>query len=159
VTQRVVITGVAGFIGSNLADFLLSRGYRVIGVDNLAYGVREQIPDGVEFHPLDIRAPELVHLIEAGDTVVHLAAKNCLADCLADPLETSSINVTGSVNVFEACRKKNAAKVIYAESSAVYEGSQVMPTPESEVKPESFYAVSKVAEMIFAQAYERFYGL
>lgn len=158
-TPRVVITGVAGFIGSNLADYLLERGYAVVGVDNLAYGVKEQIPARVVFHPLDIRAPELAHVIEAGDVIFHLAAKNCLADCLADPLETSSINVTGSVNVFEAARKKRAAKVIYAESSAVYEGSKVMPTPEREVMPESFYSVSKVAEMYFAHAYERFYGL
>lgn len=157
--QRVVITGVAGFIGSNLADFLLARDYSVVGVDNLAYGVREQIPSGVVFHPLDIRSPEMVHVLEEGDVVVHLAAKNCLADCLADPLETSSINVTGSVNVFEACRKKKVAKVIYAESSSVYEGSKLMPTPEHDVKPESFYSVSKVAEMFFAHAYERFYGL
>ncbi len=156
---RVVITGVAGFIGSNLADYLLGRGYRVVGVDNLAYGVREQIPAGVEFHPLDIRATEFVHVIEPGDVIVHLAAKNCLADCLADPLETSSINVTGSVNVFEAARKKNAKKVIYAESSAMYEGSKLMPTPEHDVHPESFYSVSKYAEMVFAHAYERFYGI
>jgi nucleoside-diphosphate-sugar epimerase len=159
VKPRVVITGVAGFIGSNLADWLLARDYSVIGVDNLAYGVKEQIPSRVVFHPLDIRAPELAHVIEEGDVVFHLAAKNCLADCLADPLETSSINVTGSVNVFEAARKKKAAKVIYAESSALYEGSKLMPTPEHDVKPESFYSVSKVAEMYFAHAYERFYGL
>jgi UDP-glucose 4-epimerase len=128
-------------------------------VDNLAYGVREQIPSGCLFHPLDIRAPEFAHVIEPGDVIVHLAAKNCLADCLADPLETSSINVTGSVNVFEAARKKNARKVIYAESSAMYEGSKLMPTPEHDVHPESFYSVSKFAEMVFAHAYERFYGL
>jgi UDP-glucose 4-epimerase len=159
VKPRVVITGVAGFIGSNLADFLLARGYSVVGVDNLAYGVKEQIPEQVRFHPLDIRAPELHHVIEEGDVVFHLAAKNCLADCLADPLETSSINVTGSVNVFEAARKKRAAKVVYAESSAMYEGSKLMPTPEHDVHPESFYSVSKFAEMAFAHAYERFYGL
>lgn len=156
---RVLITGVAGFIGSNLADHLLRNGYTVAGVDNLAYGVRSQIPDGVLFHELDIRSPALHEVFQAGDVVVHLAAKNCIADCQADPLETSSINVTGSVNVFEAARRAQAAKVIYAESSAIYEGSKVLPTPESEVHPESFYAVSKAAEMLFAEAYTRYYGL
>ncbi|MBW4660799.1 MAG: NAD-dependent epimerase/dehydratase family protein [Drouetiella hepatica Uher 2000/2452] len=159
-TQRtVLITGVAGFIGSNLADRLLSEGFRVIGIDNLSYGVLEQVPEGVEFHKLDIRSSEIYPLFNQVDAVYHLAAKNCIADCQIDPLETSDINVTGTVNVFEASRRGQVGKVIYAESSALYEGSSVMPTPESEVYPQSFYAVSKLAGMAFAEAYRRFYGL
>ena len=159
-TQRtVLITGVAGFIGSNLADRLLSEGFRVIGIDNLSYGVIEQVPEGVEFHKLDIRSPDIYPLFRGVDAVYHLAAKNCIADCQNDPLETSDINVTGTVNVFEASRQGQVGKVIYAESSALYEGSSVMPTPESEVYPQSFYAVSKLAGMAFAEAYRRFYGL
>ncbi|HEY9642532.1 MAG TPA: NAD-dependent epimerase/dehydratase family protein [Coleofasciculaceae cyanobacterium] len=159
-TQRtVLITGVAGFIGSNLADRLLTEGFRVIGIDNLSYGVIEQVPDGVEFHQLDIRSPDIYPLFKQVDAVYHLAAKNCIADCQTDPLETSDINVTGTVNVFEASRRGEVGKVIYAESSALYEGSNVMPTPESEVYPQSFYAVSKLAGMAFAEAYRRFYGL
>jgi nucleoside-diphosphate-sugar epimerase len=159
-TQRtVLVTGVAGFIGSNLADRLLREGFRVIGIDNLSYGVIEQVPEGVEFHKLDIRSPDIYPLFQKVDAVYHLAAKNCIADCQNDPLETSDINVTGTVNVFEAARRGEAGKVIYAESSALYEGSSVMPTPESEVYPESFYAVSKLAGMAFAEAYRRFYGM
>ncbi len=159
-TQRtVLITGVAGFIGSNLAGRLLAEGFRVIGIDNLAYGVIEQVPEGVEFHELDIRSAEIYPLFEGVEAIFHLAAKNCIADCQADPLETSDINVTGTVNVFESARRGNVGKVIYAESSALYEGSKVMPTPESEVYPQSFYAVSKLAAMSFAEAYRRFYGL
>lgn len=156
---RVLITGVAGFIGSNLADHLLRAGYEVVGIDNLAYGVREQVPDDCTFHEIDIRSPALSELVNPGDVIFHLAAKNCIADCQADPVETASINVHGTVNVFEAARKKEAAKVVYAESSAMYEGSSVMPTPESEVAAESFYAVSKLGSMLFAEAYERYYGL
>ncbi len=159
-TQRtILITGVAGFIGSNLADRLLSEGFRVIGIDNLSYGVIEQVPEGVEFHKLDIRSPDIYPLFKGLDAVYHLAAKNCIADCQNDPLETSDINVTGTVNVFEASRQGQVGKVIYAESSALYEGSAVMPTPESEVYPQSFYAVSKLAGMAFAESYRRFYGL
>ena len=157
--RTVLITGVAGFIGSNLADRLLTEGFRVIGIDNLSYGVIEQVPAGVEFHKLDIRSPDIYPLFQNVDAVYHLAAKNCIADCQNDPLETSDINVTGTVNVFEAARRGEAGKVIYAESSALYEGSSVMPTPESEVYPESFYAVSKLAGMAFAEAYRRFYGM
>lgn len=156
---RVVITGVAGFIGSNLADRLLQEGYRVVGIDDLSYGIREQIPHGVMFHLLDIRSPQLAEFIEPGDVIFHLAAKNCIADCQKDPIETADINVTGTVVLFEAARQKKARKVIYAESSALYEGISKLPTPEHSVKPESFYAVSKLAGMVFAEAYQRFYHL
>ncbi|MDX2194687.1 MAG: NAD-dependent epimerase/dehydratase family protein [Gemmatimonadales bacterium] len=156
---RVVVTGVAGFVGSNLADRLLAEGYEVVGIDNLAYGVREQVPEGTEFHQVDIRDRGLEDLLAGADALFHLAAKNCIADCQQDPLETAAINVTGSVNVFEACRKARVGKVVYAESSAVYEGSTMLPTPESEERPESFYALSKSAERLFALGYERWAGL
>lgn len=155
----VVVTGVAGFIGSNLADRLLREGYRVVGIDNLAYGVREQVPEGVEFHQRDIRDPQIAPLLQGAAAVFHLAAKNCISDCQADPVETAAINVLGSVNVFEACRRGGVGKVIYAESSALYEGSRVLPTPEHDEAPESFYALSKAAERLFATGYERFAGL
>lgn len=157
---NVLITGVAGFIGSNLADKLISLGnYNVIGIDNLAYGVKEQIPEGVDFHKLDIRSKDIYPLFEKVDFVYHFAAKNSIVDCQNNPLETSDINVTGTVNVFEACKNAKVKKVIYAESSALYEGSDVLPTPESEVKPQSFYSVSKLAGMYFAEAYKRFFDL
>jgi nucleoside-diphosphate-sugar epimerase len=169
--QVILITGVAGFIGSNLAEYLLKKSrakspeignqkpLRLIGIDNLAYGLREQVPEGVEFYQLDIRSKEIYPLFEGVDYVFHLAAKNCISDCQADPVETAEINVTGTVNVFEAARRAKVKKVIYAESSALYEGSKVFPTPESEVKPESFYAVSKLSGMSFAKAYQTFYDL
>ncbi|HLX25346.1 MAG TPA: NAD-dependent epimerase/dehydratase family protein, partial [Candidatus Cybelea sp.] len=158
-TRTIGVTGVAGFIGSNLADRLLSEGYRVAGFDNLAYGVREQIPDGVVFHQIDIRDRSLSKAFAGIDVVFHLAAKNCIADCQDDPVETSDINVTGTVNVFDAARRAGVAKVVYAESSALYEGSSVLPTPESEVAPQSFYAASKHGSMAFAEAYRRFFGM
>ncbi len=155
---RILITGVAGFIGSNLAARLLRERYEVVGIDNLSYGLKENIPDGVIFEQIDIREKGIYPWFRGVDTVFHLAAKNCIADCQADPVETAEINVAGTVNVFEASRRAGVRKVVYAESSALYEGSKVFPTPESEAKPESFYAVSKLASMYFAEAYRRFYG-
>jgi nucleoside-diphosphate-sugar epimerase len=155
----VLITGVAGFIGSNLADRLIAHGYRVVGVDDLSAGVIEQVPDGVEFHQADIRSASVHRLFSPDGIVFHLAAKNCIADCQSDPVETAAVNVLGTVNVLEAARRAGAGKVIYAESSAIYEGSDRLPTPESEVAPESFYAVSKQAGHEFAGAYARFHGL
>lgn len=155
---KILITGIAGFIGSNLADRLLSEGYSVRGIDNLSYGVKEQIPEGVDFYQMDIRDRAIYPLFRDVDYVFHLAAKNSIIDCQNDPVETADINVRGTVNVFEASNRAGVNKVIYAESSAMYEGSTLLPTPESEVKPESFYALSKFSSMHFAEAYSRFFG-
>ena len=157
---NILITGVAGFIGSNLAEKLLSnKNYNIIGIDNLAYGIKEQIPNGVKFYNADIRDKSIYPLFTGVDFVFHFAAKNCISDCQLDPLETANINIYGTINVFEASRLANVKKVIYAESSAMYEGSLKIPTPESDVQPKSFYAISKFSTMLFAEAYLRFFNL
>lgn len=155
----VLITGVAGFIGSNLADRLLLEGWRVVGVDDLSAGVLEQVPAGVEFHELDIGSPDLYAVLRGADAIFHLAAKNCIPDCQLDPVATAGVNVLGTANVLEAARRAGVRRVIYAESSALYEGADVFPTPEDVVAPESFYAASKLAGRHFAEAYARFYAL
>lgn len=157
--KRILITGVAGFIGSNLAERLLRENYEVIGIDNLAYGVKEQIPYGVTFHQCDIRDKELYKIFKGIDYVFHFAAKNCISDCQLDPVETADINVHGTANVFEAAKRACVKKIIYAESSALYEGSRLLPTPESDVHPESFYAISKASTMYFADAYARYFNI
>ena len=154
-----LITGVAGFVGSNLADRLLAEGYRVRGIDNLSQGVAEQVPAGVDFHRRDIREPDLDPLLEGVDAIFHLAAKNCIADCQADPVETTSINVLGTVNLLATAARTGVRRVIYAESSALYEGVEQLPTPEGHVAPHSFSAVSKQASMAFAEAFARFHSL
>jgi nucleoside-diphosphate-sugar epimerase len=158
-SSKILVTGVAGFIGSNLAVRLIEAGHHVVGVDNLSYGLAEQIPAEVEFHRCDVRDPSLADLFRGVDAVFHLAAKNCIADCQQDPVETASINVVGTVQVFEAAARAGVKKVIYAESSALYEGTQTLPTPESELTPESFYALSKMAGYHFAEGYRRHRGL
>ena len=108
---------------------------------------------------MDIRDPALSSACSGVDVVFHLAAKNCITDCQQDPVETADINVTGSANVFQAAHETGVGKVVYAESSALYEGSTVLPTPESEEAPESFYALSKQAERLFALGFEQAHGL
>ena len=157
--KKIIITGIAGFIGSNLAKKMLKERYEVIGIDNLSYGLKENIPPSVDFNKMDIRDKEIHPLFEEVDTVFHLAAKNCINDCQLDPVETADINVTGTINVFEAVKKAKVRKVVYAESSALYEGTTLFPTPESELNPESFYSVSKLSSMFFAKAYHTFFNL
>lgn len=157
--MRILITGVAGFIGSNLASRLLPEGHDVIGIDNLAYGLRENVPSGVVFHKRDIRDKDMYPLFDEVHIVFHFAAKNCIANCQSDPVETADINVRGTVNVFEAAKRAMVKKIVYAESSALYEGCCQYPTAECNESPESFYAVSKMATKYFADAYHRYFGI
>jgi len=159
VKKNIIVTGVAGFIGSNLADMLLKKNFNVIGIDNLSYGISEQIPKGVNFYKKDIRDKNIHELFSNIDCVFHLAAKNSLIDCENTPSETFDINVNGTANIFNAAKKQNVRKVIYAESSAVYEGSQNLPSKESDVAPESVYAKSKMATNDIANDFAQSHGL
>ena len=147
---RIIITGIAGFIGSNLAERLLQEEYDVVGIDNLSYGIREQVPVAVKFHELDIRSKDINAVFSEGDIIFHLAAKNSLIDCQNDPVETMDINVTGTANVFEAARLAGAKKVIYAQSSVLEEGEERLG---------GFYAISKMANQWIAEGYKREYGV
>lgn len=157
--STIVVTGVAGFIGSNLAARLLAEGYRVVGVDDLSQGRLERVPNGVDMHVHDIREAGLEEICTGADAVFHLAAKNCISDCQADPIATASINVLGTVCVFEAARRCGVRRIIHAETSALYEGIASLPTAEHEVAPRSVYAASKLAAAAFAETYVRFHGL
>jgi UDP-glucose 4-epimerase len=156
---RILVTGVAGFIGSNLAVRLLAEGYAVVGVDDLSQGVIEQVPDEVEFHQLDIRSPAIAPLYRGVDAVFHLAAKNCIADCQEEPVAAAAINVVGTVNVFETARQAGVRRVIHAESSALYEGIAELPSAEEHTAPRSMYAITKQAGAAFGAAYARFHGM
>ncbi len=158
--EKILITGVAGFLGGNLARRLLEEGgYEVSGLDNLRWGREENVPHGVRFDRADIRETTMEPLFRGISVVFHLAAKNCLSDCQADPLETADINLGGTIRVLEAARRAGVRKVVLAESSAVYEGTTLWPTPETEEKPLSFYALSKSFAARWAEAFSRHRGM
>ena len=152
--MKILVTGVGGFIGSNLADRLIEEGHDVIGIDDFSYGVIEQVPKEVDFYQRDIRDDSIYPFFKGVDFVYHLASKSCLSDCQLAPVLTADISVTGTVNVFEAARKAGVKKVIYAESSSLYQESDVFPTPETELHPGNFYGAAKAAIMHFAEAYK-----
>src|SRR5688572_8754836 len=114
----IVVTGAAGFIGSNLCRALLEREYRVIAIDNLSAGTRENLPEGVDFRHVDICDEDLERHFEGASVVFHMAAKNCLPDCAADPVATSRINVEGTSNVMLAAARARVPHVIYSDTSA-----------------------------------------
>jgi UDP-glucose 4-epimerase len=156
---RVLVTGCAGFIGSNLCGMLLDQGDEVVGIDNLSAGTRENIPAGVTFHEADIRDPGIADLFAGCQAVFHLAAKNCLLDCMQSPLETADINVRGTVQVLEAARAAGVPKLIYADTSAEYEGIPDFPSRVDRVHPIGTYAVSKRSAWHFCDSYSRLHGL
>ena len=157
--KRVVVTGVAGFVGSNLAKQLLARGYSVIGIDNLSAGTLENVDPRVEFHKVDIRNAEIYPLLSGVDGVFHLAARSSLTDCLDHPLEAASVNTLGTLNLLEAARQAQVSKFIYADTGAEYEGITEFPTKEEKIRPIGVYAVSKHGGAAFCESYRELYGM
>ncbi len=157
--MRVLITGAAGFIGGHLARRLADDHHEVVALDNLSAGVIENIDSRAEFHRDDIRSTSIYPRFARVDTVFHFAARNCLADCLADPVETAQINVAGTANVLEAARRAGVRKLVFADTSAEYEGVLRFPSVVEHVAPLSVYARSKRAAFLFCEAYQQFYGL
>jgi nucleoside-diphosphate-sugar epimerase len=157
--RRVVVTGVAGFVGSNLTKRLLDRGYTVRGIDNLSAGTIENVDQRVEFHETDIRTPEIYPLLEGAYAVFHLAAKTCLPECVNNPLDAASTNVVGTLNVLEAARRSKVPKFIYADTSAEYEGINEFPTREEEIRPIGVYAASKHGGAAFCESYRQIYHM
>ena len=157
--MRVLVTGAAGFIGSRLAIRLLDEGHEVIGIDDLSAGMRKDMDSRAVFYQEDIRSRTIYPLFHDVEAVFHLAAKNCLADCLQDPVETAQVNVAGTANVLEAADRAGVGKVIYADTSAEYEGVEELPSRVERIAPLSVYARSKRAGAMFCEASQQFRGL
>lgn len=157
--KRVVVTGVAGFVGSNLAKHLLGRGYSVVGIDNLSAGTLENVDEQVEFHQADIGTAGIYPLFEGAAAAFHLAAMSCLSDCMAKPLQAAGVNAVGTLNVLEAARQAKVAKFIYADTSAEYEGINSFPTKEDQTRPIGVYAASKHGGASFCESYRLLYSM
>jgi len=167
--MRCLVTGGAGFIGSNLVDALLARGDEVVIVDDLSTGRRENLAAalaaGAELLELDIRdRGPLEATVEraAPDVLFHLAAQIDVRKSVADPAFDASINVGGTANVLEAVRRAGTPRLVFASTGgAIYgEGEgRDLPLPETaSVAPLSPYGQSKQAAELYMSMYERLYG-
>ena len=166
-----VVTGVAGFIGSNLLEDLLSLGQTVVGVDNFSTGHRVNIDDVLRapvekrarFRMVegDIRELEVCRAAcEGADYVLHHAALGSVPWSMDDPLRTNAVNVDGFVKMLVAAKDAGVRRVVYASSSAVYGDTPAYPQIESTLgKPLSPYAASKSANETYALAFQMSYGL
>jgi UDP-glucose 4-epimerase len=162
-SRTVCVTGGAGFIGSHVADALLARGHRVLIVDDLSSGRKENLPSGAEFHQLDIRSPEAAALMRhAGvEVLLHHAAQMDVRRSVADPVNDASINVVGTLNLLEAGRGASLKQVVFASTGGAMYGEQTaFPAGEDHpARPLSPYGVAKLAVERYLYFYHREYGL
>jgi UDP-glucose 4-epimerase len=154
----VLVTGGAGFIGSHLVEGFLAAGERVIVLDDLSSGRRDNLPAEVELHVLDVRTPEAAALVEAlaPDLLVHEAAQMDVRRSVADPVFDAEVNVVGTLNLLEAARRAGTRRVLFASTGgAIYGEQDVHPAPEEHpARPLSPYGVAKLA----AERYLDFYA-
>jgi UDP-glucose 4-epimerase len=164
---RALVTGGAGFIGSNLVDGLLDGGAEVHAVDDLTTGKRENLSGalarGAHLHVTDVAETAALADVVAGarpETVFHLAAQVDVRRSVTDPAFDARVNVTGTVNVLEAARRCGARRVVLASTSAVYGDPDSFPIPEAAaIAPLSPYGAAKAAAEEYLAAYSRLYGL
>ncbi len=162
--SRVLVTGGGGFIGGHLTERLLELGHRVRVLDNFATGRRsnlEGVIDDVELVEGDIQSYERVHNAVRGcEVVFHQAALPSVPRSIQDPLTSTSVNVTGTLNVLLASRDEDVRRVVYASSSSVYGANPELPKRESmRTLPMAPYAVSKLAAEGFCRSFHSVYGL
>lgn len=161
--QSICVTGGAGFIGSHLVEAFLDRGHRVLVIDDLSSGRRENLPPEAELQVLDIRSREAVDRLTAGgiDLLVHQAAQMDVRRSVADPVFDAEVNVAGTLNLLEAARKGGVRQVLFASTGgAIYGEQEVHPAPEDHpARPLSPYGVAKLAVERYLFYYSREYGL
>ncbi len=164
--QKLIVTGGAGFIGSHLAELLLSRGYHVIIIDDLSTGKMANIERllkraNVEFIQGSITdLPLLQRLFQGAYYVFHQAAIPGVPLSIDSPQFSHEVNITGTLNVLLAARDNHVKKVIYASSSSVYGDTKTLPKREDMVpSPLSPYAVTKLAGEYYCRVFHQVYGL
>ena len=165
-SSTILVTGAAGFIGSNLCEELISIGATVVGLDNFATGHRKNIEELLD-HPNfsfiegDIRNLEDCHKACKGiDYVLHEAALGSVPRSINDPITSNDVNVGGFLNMLVASRYAGVKRFIYAASSSTYGDSKALPKVEENIgKPLSPYAITKYVNELYAENFKRTYGL
>lgn len=159
--KKVLVTGGAGFIGSNLSKALIEKNVEVDIVDNMSNGHKEFVPRDCNLIVDDFASPDILSRIgtKAYDVVFHLAAIPRVSYSVEHPLETHETNVNATLKLMNACRD-NIRRFVFASSSSVYGGADELPTPTSSPKnPKSPYAIQKSIIEDYLKLYSHLYGL
>jgi UDP-glucose 4-epimerase len=162
-TKRVVVTGGAGFIGSQVADRLIETGHEVAVVDNLSTGLREFVPAAAQFYLHDIKGRDAFDLIRRWrpQVIVHHAAQISVQVSVADPIADARDNILGSLNIFQAAAQAGVEKIIFASTGgAIYGDDAPIPAREADpAYPASPYGIAKLAVEHYLRFYQREHGL
>jgi UDP-glucose 4-epimerase len=158
---RALVTGGAGFIGSNLARTLLTEDHEVVVLDDLSTGFRANLGADVDFVEGDVRVEEdVARAMRGADVVFHLAASVGNARSIADPIRDAEVNLIGTLRVLEAARRSGVEKVVYSSSAAIFGELRHLPIREDHpAEPDSPYGVSKLAGEKACLAFNRLYGM
>lgn len=161
---RYLVTGGAGFIGSNIVDELVRRGHDVIVMDDLSVGREDNLAGvrgKIDFRKQSIRDPEALESACRGvDYLIHLAALASVPRSVKNPVETNAVNIDGTLNVLVAARNRKVRRVVYAASSSAYGDAATLPKVETmPAVPVSPYGVTKYVGELYAQVFGRVYGL
>ena len=159
---KVLVTGGAGFIGSHLVERLIKEGYRTVVIDNLSLGKRENLSKKAKFYKVDICAPKIFQIFkkEKPKFVFHLAALPRVPLSIKKPIETSKVNILGSLNVFKAGIEIKAKRIIFASSSSVYGEQKKLPLKENMIpNPLSPYALQKLTCEKFAKLFTNLFKI
>jgi UDP-N-acetylglucosamine 4-epimerase len=164
--SNIVITGGAGFIGSNLCEYFISKGHKVTCLDNFATGHRHNIEgllSNTNFILIegDIRnLDDCLKATQNADYVVHQAALGSVPRSINDPITTNEVNVSGFLNMLVASRDNKVKRFVYAASSSTYGDSESLPKVEEVIgKPLSPYAITKYVNELYAEIFSTTYGL
>uniref|UniRef100_A0A832G7B4 SDR family oxidoreductase n=1 Tax=Ignavibacterium album TaxID=591197 RepID=A0A832G7B4_9BACT len=162
--MKFLVTGGAGFIGSNIVEELIKRGYSVRVLDNFATGKRENLQPfekDIEIIEGDIRSYHTVNQAVRGiDIILHQAALPSVPRSINDPITTNDVNVLGTLNVLDAAKEHKVKRIVFASSSSVYGDNPEMPKHERMMpNPLSPYAVSKLAGEKYCQVFGRLYNI
>jgi len=161
--MKVLVTGGAGFIGSHVADRLLTDGHEVVVLDDLSTGRVEQLNPAARFYQMDIQSPWLDELfkIERPEAVLHQAAQASVRRSVEDPGFDASVNVMGTVTLLQASVRHGVRRFLFASTGgAIYGDADVIPTPEDyPALPVSPYGASKLAAEVYLRTFHALHGL